>query len=35
MLNAAGRLKFGYVQQRVKIRSRLEYNSGMAEMMSR
>ena len=35
MLNAAGRLKLGYIQQRVKIRSRLEYNSGMAEMMSR
>ena len=35
MLNAADRLKFGYVQLRVKIRSRLEYDSGMAEMMSR
>ena len=33
MLNAAGILKFGYVQQRMKIRSRLEYDSGMAEMM--
>ena len=35
MLNAAGRLKFGYIQQRVKIRSRSEYGSSMAEMMSR
>ena len=33
MLNAAGILKFGYVKQRMKIRSRLEYDSGMAEMM--
>ena len=33
MLNTAGRLKFGYVQQRVKIRSRIEYDSDMAEMM--
>ena len=33
MLNAAGRLKFGYVQQRVKTRSRLKYVSGMAEIM--
>ena len=35
MLNAAGRLQFGYVQQRVKIMSMLEYGNGMAEMMSR
>ena len=35
MLNAADRLKFGYVQQRVKIGSRLEYGNGMAEMISR
>ena len=33
MLNAMGTLKFGYVQQRVKIRSRLEYDSDMAEIM--
>ena len=32
MLNAAGILKFGYVQQKMKIRSRLEYDSRHARI---
>ena len=33
MLNAVDRLKFCYVPQRVTIRSKLEYDSDMAEIM--